>query len=226
MPLWRLILKDTDLEAYLEKTILNSIKLSGNSLPTVAVICNDLGSGGGEAARLVAEIMKLPFFDQETIEAIVNRAFKDKSLLKAVDGLLPPPLLRLRRIFLPAETPKNGYFERLVKVLLRIAHSGGVICARGTPLILQGGTAYRVRVKASLDHCAKRISDGNSYGRSMEAAIVDRRKRMEFVNTFLRRFPESEEVFDLTIKADGLTPDDMARRIVEELGKKRAMDAA
>ena len=121
----------------------------------VVTISRSVGSGGGQIAELLAEQLTVPCFGYSMFDSIVKESKQDKYLLALVDEKAPGTLEDwIHALFTKGQISKSGFYMRLVKTILAIAKTGGVIIGRGAHLVLASDpTVFRIRVEGSMEVC-------------------------------------------------------------------------
>jgi cytidylate kinase len=183
--------------------------------PLVVTVSRDYGSGGREIAQMLAQQMGVELYDKELLNAVVEKSGIDLRLMERLDektrGFFDSWILSL----LSGENVlEENYRRHLVKVVLGILNTGGVIIGRGAHIILAKRRVLRVRVTASPEVCARRIA----YRKGISPE--DARKRVDSINEARARFVwdmfkhrlNDPNSFDLTINTDRL---DRSEDVVE-----------
>ncbi|MGE5027424.1 MAG: AAA family ATPase [Betaproteobacteria bacterium] len=185
----------------------------------VITLSRDYGSGGRAIAKELARHLAVPVFDKELLDAVVERSGADPHLLAQLDektrGFWDSWIVSM----LSGENVQDDHYRRhLAKVVLGIFNTGdgGVIIGRGAHLILAQQDAFRVRVVASPETCAERVS------RERQLSLEDARAEVARVNggraTFVwdvfRKRLNDPAAFDLTINTDHLSRYEEAAEII------------
>lgn len=183
---------------------------------TIITISRQLGSMGSEISDFVGNQLNCRVVSRDLINQAAIRAGAPETALADIDelGLLGVTLT-------PVE--KMAYAKSLSQVMLELAEAGDVIIlGRGGQVILQGyPKVLHVRLVGSLEVRATRLVKEKDI--SIKAAIEqinasDRHKR-EFLKGYFNHQLDSQELYDLIINTDKLTPEGAAEIIV--LASKR-----
>ena len=190
----------------------------GKAEPVVVCISRDHGTPGDEIAHKLAERLKLTLYDREFVDKIAERFDTDKDTVKVLDeGLSGLRDLWLFRLLTGVDITPGSYRRHLVNTILSLAHVGGVVVGRGAHVVLNVGTALRVRITGSVEVCAERLMAENGY--TKEEALDEIKKknkyRAKFVwDMFHSRINEPHN-FDIIINTDRLTNiDDIVETLV------------
>ncbi len=171
----------------------------------VVCISRDCGSGGDEAARLLAERLGLEVYDRVVLDRISKRLDAEPETMRAIDassGQLRD--LWLYSLMTGQDLSTDSYRRHLLNVIVSLGRSGGVILGRAAHLVLARSGALRVRIICSPEVAAKRVAAAE--GLSADAAV----KRVEEVNRGRAQFVweqfherlDDPRTFDLTINTD------------------------
>lgn len=143
----------------------------------MVTISRGYGALGKEVAEALAEHLGVCCCDRSLLEEVAMRADVDVELVKKLDENVQHLRVEPWKAFFKGKTfSRERYLHHLVKVVLNISKTGGVILGRGAHLILGPGKAFRVRIIGSLEPCAVRIAGREQL--DLEAA----RKRVQTVN--------------------------------------------
>ena len=185
------------------------------SQPVVVTISREEGSGGRKIAQMLAEQLGVPLYDKELLNAVVEQSGIDVKLMERLDektrGFWDAWIMSL----LSGENVlEENYRRHLVKVVLGILHSGGVIIGRGAHVILANQRVLRVRITASSEVCTQRVarSKGISLEEAREQVEQGNQARGRFVWDIFKRRLNDPTGFDLTINTDHL---DKSEDVVE-----------
>ncbi|MFA5531469.1 MAG: cytidylate kinase-like family protein [Thiohalomonadaceae bacterium] len=183
----------------------------------VVTVSRDLGAGGYEIARRLAERLGVLFYDQEILDAIAERANVDREFMARLDERARDgrdtwlfSLLSGQSTFL------SSYRHHLFDVLLCIAQDGGVVVGRGAHIVLSNREVFRLRVVGSEARCAARIAVREGIG--TEAALKRVREvnkeRDEFTFKLVHHRLHEADTFDLVLNTDKLDDWDAATDFV------------
>jgi cytidylate kinase len=143
----------------------------------VVTISRGYGSLGKEVAEALAQRLGVCCCERGLLEEVASRADVDLELVKKLDENVRHIRVEPWKAFFKGKSfSRERYLHHLVKVVLNISKTGGVIIGRGAHLILGPGKAFRVRIIGSLEPCAIRIA-----GRE-QIDLETARKRVQAVN--------------------------------------------
>jgi cytidylate kinase len=153
-------------------------------------ISRELGSGGAEISRRVAEVLGWQHYDREIIEAIAARAQVREEIVARFDEQVQNEWQTYLYNVLTHQLLDNSrYLIQLTKVLVTIAQYGNaVILGRGANYLLPPEKGLRVRVVASMELRRKRLMQLRNYDEKTAAqAIAEQdRSRQEFLRHHFR----------------------------------------
>lgn len=177
----------------------------------IITISRQLGSMGSEIGNIVGEQLNCRVVSRDLINQAAKRAGAPETALADIDEL---GLLGV--ILTPIE--KMAYAKSLSQVMLELAEAGdAIILGRGGQVILQGfPKVLHVRLVGSIEVRAMRLAKEKEI--SIKAAIEqinasDRHKR-DFLKGYFNHQLDSQELYDLIINTDKLTPAGAADIIV------------
>jgi hypothetical protein len=188
----------------------------GQRSPVVTVSCG-YGAQGEELARLLADRLGIPCYDREILDEVARRALVDVELVRFLDQhARRRPGDWWHSVLKGEPLSPHDYRRHLVKVVLGIACSGGVIVGRGANLILGAGEALRVRVVGSLERCAARIAvrDGIEFVRARERVQQADAQRSAYIRTLYGGDIDDSATYDLVINSDCFTAQGMVDLVV------------
>jgi len=126
---------------------------------TIGNIC---GSGGIQTAVLLSEELNWPVFDRQILTAMAGDDELRTRLYRSMDERDLGWLENTFRSFMQVEFRKNDYFHRLTETLLCLARqSHAIFIGRSADLILPKNKGLRVKMVASLEHCAQNFAEHN-----------------------------------------------------------------
>ncbi|MBF0460132.1 MAG: cytidylate kinase-like family protein [Magnetococcales bacterium] len=175
----------------------------------VVTLSRSFGSNGSKIAELLAESLAVPCFGYSMLDGIIKETKTDKFLMRLIDEQAPNPLEDwIHTLLTKGDASKEGFHQRLIKVALAIAESGGVIIGRGAHLLLaEDHKVFRVRIEGSLDVCAKRVAE-REHLTTEEAkkliAGVDSERKL-FVKGIYNRHPTQRAHYDLVLNSDDIS---------------------
>jgi cytidylate kinase len=169
---------------------------------TIANIC---GAGGNEVAKMLAERLRWPIFDREIVTIMARDNEVQEWLYRSMDERDLSWFESIFRSLVQQEFRKNDYFHRLTQVVLWLAKQGpAVYIGRSVDLILPQDKGLRVKVTASMEHCAENFARRNNCSIEHAREEIERieRERQEFVQNHFRVDPHQPTRFDLLIRLD------------------------
>lgn len=190
---------------------------SDQDLHPVITISRDLGTGGEEIAKALAERLEIDIFDEDVLDAISKRSDVHKTVLKNLhEKVSSASDSWLYAMVTGKNVSRDEYVHDLVTVIRSIYHKGGIIIGRGAHVVLEGRDVLRVRLTGSRDACAKRVAHRErlSLSEAKRKCAKTNKERGAFVwNMFKSRLNDPNN-FDLTINTDNFAHYD---QIVETL---------
>jgi len=174
-------------------------------LQPVITFSRDLGTGGEEITKLLAERLDLDVYDEDIIDAISQRSEVNKNVLKNLhEKVSSASDSWLYAMVTGKNVSREEYVNSLVTVIRCIYHKGGIVIGRGGHVVLQGRDVLRVRLTGSKEACAKRIAHREriSLSDAKRKCSEVNKERAAFVwNMFNSRLNDPTN-FDLTINTD------------------------
>ena len=182
----------------------------------VTVSCG-YAAQGEELARLLADRLGIHCYDREILDKVARRAQVDVELVQFLDQHA-----RRRRgdwwhsVLKGEPLSPDDYRRHLVKVVLGIGSSGGVIVGRGANLILGPDEAFRVRVVGSLDGCAARIAarDGIELEQARERVQQADARRSAYIRKLYGADINDNASYDLVMNSDRFTLQGMVDLVI------------
>jgi cytidylate kinase len=142
-------------------------------------ISRELGSGGTEISKRVAEKLGWQLYDREILEAIASTTRVREELVARFDEHVQNEWeTYLYNLFTNQVLNNTQYLTLLTKILLTVAHYGNaVILGRGANFILPPEHGLRVRVVAPLEVRRERLMQVRGYDRkTAERTIAEEDK--------------------------------------------------
>jgi cytidylate kinase len=179
----------------------------------------ELGNGGMEISKRVAEKLGWQFYDREIIETIANRAHVREELVARFDEHIQNEMeTYLRNIFTHQLLNNDQYLHHLTQILLSIAQYGyAVIVGRGANFILPPEAGLRVRVVAPLEARLRRLMEEKRYDeKSAMQAITERDKeRKDFLQHHFRCKPDDPCAYDIVINTGSIDLETASNWIIQ-----------
>ena len=189
--------------------------------PAVVTVSRECGSMGAQVAQLLADALEVRCCDRMILREVATRANVDEKLVKALDQHVNNIGDQLWRKLLHKDTLSfEDYYQNLVKTILSISRTGGVIIGRGANHIL-GEKAFRVRVTGSLNKCARLISDRDNVDmeRAIEIARESNNERAEYIHKLYHADINDPAHYDLVLNSDRFSHDQMVDLILLAMEK-------
>ena len=150
----------------------------------IITISREFGSGGREIGRRLAEAMKIAYYDQEIVAALIKRTKKAEEYVRYMEKERPLPLLPIttaRTFGLPtnyAVTENLNFYMQESKIIQEVAEkSDCVIVGRCADYILKDNpNCINVFICADRADRIKRIAERYDVS---EKKALDRIKRMD-----------------------------------------------
>jgi cytidylate kinase len=166
-------------------------------------ISRELGSGGAEISRLLAEKLGWLHYDREIIEAIASKSHVREELVARFDEHIQNELDTYLQNLLTRQLLDNThYLHHLTRVLVGIAQYGNaVILGRGANFILPPENGLRIRVVAPLDSRKQRLMQMHGYDEKQALHEIAQRdkERNEFFSHHFRCKPNEPCAYDVVI---------------------------
>ncbi|MBF0369852.1 MAG: cytidylate kinase-like family protein [Magnetococcales bacterium] len=179
--------------------------------PPLVTLSRGCGAGGAEISELLAERLGVHLYDRDLLKAIVKETKADKHLMERLDERVPSIVDDLvLAFFAKKSTTKDNFYRYMVKVILNICPSGGVIVGRGAHLLIpQKSPVFRVRIEGSSKACIKRVAKRKELKKSKAAQFIEKvdAERAKFVKRIRKRYPtvSLDSEFDMVLSTDRLT---------------------
>lgn len=190
--------------------------------PNVVTVSRECGSMGAQVAQLLADVLELRCCDRSILQEVASRANVDEKLVKALDQHVSNIGDKLWKKLLHKDTLSyEDYYQNLVKTILSISRTGGVILGRGANHILDETQAFRVRVTGSLNKCASFIAEQHKVDmeRALEIAIQSNKERAEYIHKLYNADINDPSHYDLVINSDRFSQEQMVDLILLAMEK-------
>ncbi|MBF0136565.1 MAG: cytidylate kinase-like family protein [Magnetococcus sp. DMHC-1] len=179
------------------------------------------GANGSAIANLLAETLGVQLYDRELLKAVVKEAKGNAHIMEQLDERATTAMDDIiQGFFVDKGSANSNFFRYMVKVILGISSSGGVIVGRGAHLVIPTNRpTLRVRIEGSLDMCTKRVAKRLEIKeRKAEKIIIEKnRDRDKFVEKIASKYPNPRAYYDLTINTDFFEPERVVRIILVAL---------
>ncbi|HKD38341.1 MAG TPA: cytidylate kinase-like family protein [Pirellulales bacterium] len=195
-------------------------------------ISREAGTPGSAVADEVGTLLGWQVYDQELLQQIAREMGLRTSLLESVDEREQTWLHETIQGALAALVAGNdspwasgsAFVHHLVETVIALGvHGDCVIVGRGAGFILPEKTTLRVRLVAPARDRVAMLSDKLNISEREAARRVRTidRQRNDFVRDHFQNDPTDPRNFDLVLNAARLSIDDLARLIVDALGRFR-----
>ena len=177
-------------------------------------VSRDCGAKGEEIARRLASCLGVQCFDRELLTAMVHEAEVDHALLEKLDERVRSLMDEVVREVLSSKHFGTAKFRAtLLRVVLGIASTGGVIVGRGANLILARREVYRVRITGTPLVCAQQLAEKEHTSVQIALQSVEKvnAERAEFIRYHFARDINTPSDYDMMLNSDQLKVDDAAR---------------
>lgn len=180
-------------------------------------VANIVGAGGAEIAARLGAALGWPIFGRELLTAMARDDDTRYSLYRSMDERDLGWLEETLRSVVERGFRKNDYFHRLIETVLCLARQGpAVFVGRSADLILPKNKGLRVKLVASLDHCARGFARRNGIPLEKAHAEVDRieAERRDFIRRHFHMDPHDPTRFDLLVNVERLNPEQVVEVIL------------
>lgn len=188
----------------------------------VITVSRDFGSMGKSVAQLLADTLEIRCCDRSILQQVARRAHVDEELVRTLDEHVSKIRNHWWQQLLQKDTfSYEDYYHFLVKTVLSISRSGGVIVGRGANLILGEKKAFRVRINGSIEQCAKRIASREQIDReeSLERVREVNKERAEYIQMLYNTDINDPSTYDLTLNSDRYDRVQMVELILDAMEK-------
>jgi len=188
----------------------------------VVTVSRSFGSGGKSVAQLLADTLEVRCCDRFILHQVARRAHVDEELVRVldehvrkIDGHWWQHLLQ-KDVF-----SYEDYYHHLVKTVLSISRSGGVIIGRGANHILGEKRAFRVRITGSAEQCARRIAKREKIDKeeSIQRVQEVNNERAEYMRMLYDADINENSVYDLVLNSDRYDRVQMVDLILDAMEK-------
>jgi len=188
----------------------------------VVTVSRDFGSMGKLVAQLLADTLEIRCCDRFILQEVARRAHVDEELVKALDEHVS----RLNDHWWQQLLHKDvfsyeDYYHYLLKTVLAISRSGGVIIGRGANHILGAEKAFRVRITGSVEQCAKRVASREKISTQESIKLVREvnSERAEYIKMLYDTDINNSAEYDLILNSDRYDRVQMVELILDAMEK-------
>lgn len=203
-------------------------------MKTIVTIGRQYGSGGKEIGRRLAEVLGVPFYDEELAEAAAESANVHPDVAKSADekatnsflySLIAGGGLRGVNDAIQYEMPVNDkVFINQSKYIKEIAKNGGcVIVGRCADYVLDGNpNLFRVFLFSDMESKKKRIMElyGMTEKQAKDAIVKTEKTRRTYYNYYTDRTWGDMASYDLCLNVGKIGIDETIEIIKDYIIKK------
>ncbi|MEO5376779.1 MAG: cytidylate kinase-like family protein [Magnetococcus sp. DMHC-6] len=191
-------------------------------LPPLVTISRTLGCHGSEIGTLLAERLGVQLYDRELLNTIVKEAKADKHLMTNLDERVTTMVDELvNAFFAKKSTSRDTFYRYMVKVILGISQTGGVIIGRAAHLVIPAHRPFfRVHLDASPKSCLKNVMQRENIKKNKAEKLIaeTNKQRIKFAEKIQQRYPTAREnLFDLALNTDTFTLEQSVNVIVSAM---------
>jgi cytidylate kinase len=197
-------------------------KLRQKTKVCVVTVSRDFGSMGKDVAQLLADTLEVRCCDRTILQQVARRAHVDEELVSALDEHVSNIKDHWWQHLLHKDTfTYEDYYHHLVKTVLSISRSGGVIVGRGANHILGEAKAFRVRISGSEAQCARRIAEREqiTLEESTKKVREVNQERAEYIKMLYDADINDSSSYDLILNSDRYEIAQMVEMILDAMQK-------
>ncbi|MBF0622272.1 MAG: cytidylate kinase-like family protein [Magnetococcales bacterium] len=189
----------------------------------LVTISRSFGCNGTEIAAIVAEKLGVQIYNKTLLKEVARTAKTDAELMARLDERVTTMIEDiLASVMLNKNASKDYFYRAMVKVILSISHTGGVIVGRGAHLILANHPVFRVRLEGSIPVTTRNIAERNNLDpKSAERLVAQiNKERTDFVRKMFTRFNSNSNdlgnktFYDFQLNTDLFPPEQAADLII------------
>ena len=188
----------------------------------VVTVSRDFGSMGKLVAQLLSDTLEVRCCDRFVLQEVARRAHVDEELVKALDEHVSKLNGHWWQHLLNKDAfSYEDYYHYLLKTVLAISRSGGVIIGRGANHILGAKKAFRVRITGSVEQCAKRVAkrEKTSTQESRKRVREVNDERAEYIKMLYDTDINNNAEYDLILNSDRYDRVQMVELILDAMEK-------
>lgn len=192
-------------------------KEDGSPMVPLVTVSRSCGSNGTLIAQNLAERLKVRFFDKELLAEIVKVAKGDKYLLERLDEQSTNLMDELIHTFFAKKgASRQDFHHYLIKVVLGVSRTGGVIVGRGAHLLVPHPRVFRLRLEGSLPVCTLRLAErlGVKPNKAEKMILKTDDDRDEFVKKVFKSYPTRKIFYDLVVNTDAFAPEQVITIVI------------
>ena len=188
----------------------------------VVTVSRDFGSMGKLVAQLLADTLEVRCCDRFILQEVARRAHVDEELVKVLDEHVSKLNDHWWQHLLNKDAfSYEDYYHYLVKTVLAISRTGGVIIGRGANNILGTKRAFRVRITGSVEQCAKRVASRENISTKESIKLVREvnSERAEYIKMLYDTDINNNTGYDLILNSDRYDRVQMVDLILDAMEK-------
>ena len=188
----------------------------------VVTVSRDFGSMGKLVAQLLADTLEVRCCDRFILQEVARRAHVDEELVKVLDEHVSKLNDHWWQHLLNKDAfSYEDYYHYLVKTVLAISRTGGVIIGRGANNILGTKRAFRVRITGSVEQCAKRVASRENISTKESIKLVREvnSERAEYIKRLYDTDINNNTGYDLILNSDRYDRVQMVDLILDAMEK-------
>ncbi|MBF0627572.1 MAG: response regulator [Magnetococcales bacterium] len=178
--------------------------------PIVVTVSRQFGSNGGKIAELLAERLGVTCYGHSMIDDMMNKTHTTKKLMELMDEKLPKAIDSfLYSLLVKPEQSVSGYYKTIIKTILNISRSGGVIVGRGARLILaHDPQVFRIHIEGTKEVCIRRVAQREQItpDAAKRKIAETEKERSRFLKGLFKRYPNTRTYYDLVLNSDRIDP--------------------
>jgi cytidylate kinase len=197
-------------------------KLRQKTMHFVVTVSRDFGSMGKQVAQLLADTLEVRCCDRFILQEVARRAHVDEELVKTLDEHVSKINDHWWQHLLQKDTLSyEEYYQHLVKTVLSISRTGGVIIGRGANQILGPKKAFRVRITGSLEKCADRVAKREHISKeeSLKKVRSVNSERAEYIKMLYDTDINDNAGYDLILNSDRYDRVQLVELILDAMDK-------
>ncbi len=188
----------------------------------VVTVSRDFGSMGKLVAHQLAETLEVRCCDRHILQEVARRAHVDEKLVSVLDEHVSKINGHWWQHLLQKEALSyEDYYHYLVKTVLSVSRTGGVIIGRGAHLILGEKKAFRVRITGSVEKCAERVASRERIDIKDAIKLVHEvnNERAEYVKKLYDTDINEPSNYDLVLNSDRYNKEQIVELIRDAMEK-------
>ena len=188
----------------------------------VVTVSRDFGSMGKLVAHQLAETLEVRCCDRHILQEVARRAHVDEKLVSVLDEHVSKINGHWWQHLLQKEALSyEDYYHYLVKTVLSVSRTGGVIIGRGAHLILGEKKAFRVRITGSVEKCAERVASRERIDIKDAIKLVHEvnNERAEYVKKLYDTDINEPSNYDLVLNSDRYNKEQIVELICDSMEK-------